>query len=210
MPARALWMLIGRRLARPAPSRHDPAPHVPAGLDPAPRAPGVATPRDLEAMERALDLADVAARMGEVPVGAVVYDTATGRTLGEGFNRRERDHAPDAHAELLAIRAAARTIGDWRLNAATLVVTLEPCAMCAGLIVNARVGRLVYGTRDPKAGAAGSLMRLTEDPRLNHRVVPIEGVCQARCADLLRTFFRTLRARRNTPAGEPDARTPRG
>ncbi len=146
-------------------------------------------------MRRALDLARQAAAIGEVPVGAVVYETATGRVLGEGSNRREIDHDPAAHAELIAVRAAAAALGDWRLSSCTLVVTLEPCAMCAGLIVNARVGRLVFGATDPKAGAAGSLFRLTQDSRLNHRVEPIGGVLEAECAALLRGFFRELRAR---------------
>jgi tRNA(adenine34) deaminase len=148
-------------------------------------------------MERALDLAQRAATTGEVPVGAVVYNTTSGAILGEGANRRECDADPAAHAELLAIRAACATIGDWRLNHCTLVVTLEPCAMCAGLIVNARVGRVVFGTRDPKAGACASLMSLTTDRRLNHRVRPIEGVLQDRCAAELRAFFRALRQKRS-------------
>jgi len=144
-------------------------------------------------MQRALALAAQAAAIGEVPVGAVVYVTATGEVIGEGFNRRETDHDPSAHAEHIAMVRACRARGDWRLNDCTLVVTLEPCAMCAGLIVNARVGRLVYGAADPKAGAAGSLMRLTEDPRLNHRVTPIAGVMAEECGQLLRDFFRKLR-----------------
>ncbi len=150
-------------------------------------------PHDEPRMRRAIELARQAAAIGEVPVGAVVYETASGRIVGEGFNRREVDHDPAGHAELIAMRAAAAAIGDWRLDGCTLVVTLEPCAMCAGLIVNARVGRLVYGARDPKAGAAGSLMRLTEDARLNHRVRPIEGVLAAECGALLTEFFRALR-----------------
>jgi tRNA(adenine34) deaminase len=145
-------------------------------------------------MGRAIELARQAAAIGEVPVGAVVYETATGRVLGEGFNRREVDHDPAAHAELIAIRAAAAAKGDWRLNDCTLAVTLEPCAMCSGLIVNARVGRLVYGAADPKAGAAESLYRLTNDPRLNHRVEPIAGVRAEECGALLKGFFRGLRA----------------
>jgi tRNA(Arg) A34 adenosine deaminase TadA len=144
-------------------------------------------------MRRALELAREAAAIGEVPVGAVVYETASGRVLGEGFNRREVDCDPAAHAELLAIRAAAAALRDWRLNRCTLVVTLEPCAMCAGLIVNARVGRLVYGAADPKAGATASLYRLTTDPRLNHRVEPIAGVLGTECAAVLKEFFRGLR-----------------
>lgn len=160
-----------------------------AALRPAPEV----LPQDEPMMRRALDLARQAAAIGEVPVGAVVYETRTGRVLGEGYNRREIDHDPTAHAELIAIREAARAVGNWRLNDCTLVVTLEPCPMCAGLIVNARIGRLVYGATDPKAGATGSLMRLTEDPRLNHRVAPIAGVLADECSALLRDFFRRLR-----------------
>lgn len=152
------------------------------------------TPRDLEMMRRALELARQAMVLGEVPVGAVVWETATGRVLGEGFNRREVDRDPAAHAELLAIRSACAAAGDWRLNACSLAVTLEPCVMCAGLIVNARVGRLVYGAPDPKAGAVDSLMTLTRDPRLNHRVEPIAGVLADESAGLMREFFRGLRA----------------
>lgn len=153
------------------------------------------TPMDIDMMDRALALAANAARLDEVPVGAVVYETLTGRVLGEGHNRREIDQDPLAHAELLAIAAAAKTLGSWRLHECTLVVTLEPCAMCAGAIVNARLGRLVYGATDPKAGAAGSLMSLTRDPRLNHRVEPIAGVRADTCAAILREFFRARRGR---------------
>lgn len=153
------------------------------------------TDTDLAMMRRALELAGDAAAIGDVPVGAVVYETATGRVLGEGFNRRHVDKDPAAHAELIAIRAAAAAAGDWRLNGCTLVVTLEPCAMCAGLIVNARLGRVVYGCADPKAGAMGSLMRLTEDERLNHRVTPIGGVMAEESGDLLRAFFRERRGK---------------
>ncbi|MEM8834928.1 MAG: tRNA adenosine(34) deaminase TadA [Planctomycetota bacterium] len=148
---------------------------------------------DRGAMERALELARAAAEIGEVPVGCVIYETTTGRTLGEGANRRETDDDPVAHAEILAIREAAKAIGDWRLNGCTLVVTLEPCAMCAGAIVNARLGRVVYGARDPKAGAAGSLMNLLTDDRLNHRVEPVTGLMESECAELLRAFFRARR-----------------
>lgn len=155
--------------------------------------PAMPTEHDLVMMRRALGLAELAAGIGEVPVGAVVYRTEGGEVLGEGFNRRETDKDPLAHAELIAIAAAARTLGDWRLNDCTLAVTLEPCAMCAGAIVNARVGRLVYGAADPKAGACGSLMRLTEDARLNHRVEPIGGVLAEACGAALREFFARLR-----------------
>lgn len=153
------------------------------------------TAHDESMMRRALELAARAAEMGEVPVGAVVYDSASGRTLAEAFNRRETDSDPLAHAEAIAIRSTAAALGDWRLNGCTLVVTLEPCAMCAGAIVNSRVGRVVFGARDPKAGCAGSLMRLTEDPRLNHRVTPISGVLAAESAAMLRAFFASRRTR---------------
>lgn len=157
-----------------------------------------ATPTDVGMMRRALRLAGEAAALREVPVGAVVYRTATGEVLGEGFNRRESDADPSAHAEMIAIRAAAARLGDWRLNDCTIAVTLEPCAMCAGLIVNARVGRLIYGARDPKAGAVASLYALTTDARQNHRVDPIGGVLEAECGNVLRAFFRDLRRARRT------------
>ncbi len=149
---------------------------------------------DFAMMARALDLARAAASAGEVPVGAVVYETATGRVLGEAGNLREQSQDPAAHAEMLAVRQAAAALGTWRLSDCTLAVTLEPCPMCAGLVVNARIGRLVYGCPDPKAGACGSLMSLTTDPRLNHRVTPIPGVMAEQSAALLREFFRSLRA----------------
>jgi tRNA(adenine34) deaminase len=151
------------------------------------------TETDRRMMARALELAREAATHGEAPIGAVVYRTATGEVLGEGRNTREEAGDPAGHAEVHAIRAAARAIGDWRLNDCTLAVTLEPCAMCAGLIVNARVGRLLYAAHDPKAGAAGSLFTLTEDPRLNHRVTPVTGLMAEASAALLRSFFRARR-----------------
>jgi len=144
-------------------------------------------------MRRALAQARLAAERGETPVGAVVYETATGRMLAEAHNTRQTERDPCGHAELIAARAAARKLGDWRLNACTLVVTLEPCAMCAGMIVNARFGRLVYGASDPKAGAAGSLYSITTDERLNHRVEPIAGVLAEHSAALLKAFFKARR-----------------
>lgn len=148
---------------------------------------------DEQMMHAALELAARAALQADVPVGAVIFDSTTGELLGEGLNRREADNDPTAHAEVVAIRAAAAKLGDWRLNHCTLVVTLEPCAMCAGAIVNARIGRVVFGARDPKAGCTGSLMRLTEDPRLNHRVRPVPGVMETQSAEMLRAFFRSRR-----------------
>jgi tRNA(adenine34) deaminase len=144
-------------------------------------------------MSRAMELAHAAAAMGEAPIGAVVYRLADGVVIGEGANRREIDHDPTAHAEVLAIRQAAAAMGDWRLEGCGLAVTLEPCPMCAGAIVNARIERLVFGASDPKAGACGTLMRLTEDARLNHRVTPIGGVMAEESAAMLKAFFARLR-----------------
>lgn len=166
---------------------------------------GEATELDATVMGRALELARLAAAEGEVPVGAVVYETGSGKVVGEGRNTRERSKDPCGHAELIAIRNACAARGDWRLNDCTLVVTLEPCAMCAGSIVNARVGRLVVGAMDPKAGCTGSLLRLTEDRRLNHRVRPIVGVMAEECSEILKAFFKE---RRNLKK-EPDARASR-
>lgn len=149
---------------------------------------------DLEAMRRAIQLADEAAAKGEVPVGAVVYRTEDGTIIGEGSNRREVDHDPAGHAEVIAIRAAAAAVGDWRLTGCSLAVTLEPCPMCAGLIVNSRVARVVFGARDPKAGAVRTLYNLADDPRLNHRAQIIPDVMGEQCAEQLKCFFRKLRA----------------
>jgi len=128
----------------------------------------------------------------DVPVGAVIIDEA-GAILARARNRREADHDPTAHAEILAIRQAARTLGSWRLTGLTLVVTLEPCTMCAGAVTAARLGRLVYGAEDPKAGAAGSLWDVLRDNRLNHRPEVIGGVLAAECGDVLREFFASRR-----------------
>ncbi len=150
---------------------------------------------DRAMMARAIVLGERAASLGEVPIGAVVYDTASREVLGEGFNTRETERDPCGHAELIAIRAACARIGDWRLNRCSLAVTLEPCPMCAGTIVNARVGRVLYGADDPKAGAVRSLFTLLEDDRLNHRCVVIPGVERETCSAMLSGFFRELRRR---------------
>jgi tRNA(adenine34) deaminase len=145
-----------------------------------------------EAMREALRLAAEAAAAGEVPVGAVaVHD---GVVVGRGRNRREEDRDPCAHAEIQALREASRTLGRWRLSGVTLVVTLEPCAMCAGALVLARVDRLIFGASDPKAGAIGSLMDLSADPRLNHRFPVERGLLAEACGEQLRAFFRSRRA----------------
>jgi tRNA(adenine34) deaminase len=145
-------------------------------------------------MQQALALAREAAALGEVPVGAVaVHD---GRVIGTGFNRREVDRNPMAHAELLALSAASRALGAWRLTGVTLYVTLEPCAMCAGALVQSRVTRLVFGAMDPKAGAVGSLYNLAEEPRHNHRLQVTSGILADESRLLLKSFFERLREKR--------------
>jgi tRNA(adenine34) deaminase len=144
-------------------------------------------------METAFALAEEAAAEGEIPVGAVIVD-AGGRIIGRGRNRRESGD-PLGHAEIFAIREAAEAIGDWRLEGTTMYVTLEPCAMCAGALVNARVARLVFGALDPKAGFCGSLGNLVQDPRLNHRLAVEGGFMEERSRALLQRFFRELRTR---------------
>lgn len=144
-------------------------------------------------METAIAEAQLAVDHGDVPVGAVVV--RDGVVIARRHNERELAGDPTAHAEILAIRDAARVIGHWRLDECTMVVTLEPCAMCAGALVNARMGRLVYGAADPKAGAAGSLMTLVADPRLNHRMPMVTGVDAVRCGALLVDFFAARRGR---------------
>ena len=139
-------------------------------------------------MRLALAQARGALPAGDVPIGAVVLG-GQGAVLGAGFNRREADADPTAHAEILALRAAARSLGQWRLTGCTLVVTLEPCTMCAGAATLARVDRVVFGAFDPKAGAVGSLWDVVRDPRLNHRPEVVAGVLADECGALLREFF---------------------
>ncbi len=152
-------------------------------------------------MRQALSLATEAAENGEVPVGSVVV--CDGVVVGQDRNRREQDHDPLAHAEMLALRQASSSLSRWRLSGCTLYVTLEPCFMCAGALVNARVDRLVFGALDPKAGAVGSLADVCRDPRLNHRLVVDTGLLQAECSDVLRGFFRARRKPAST-ATEPE------
>ncbi len=134
-----------------------------------------------------------AAAEGEVPIGAVVVHDS--RVVGRGRNARETRRDPTAHAEVLALQEAARSLGRWRLSGATVYATLEPCPMCAGALVNARVDRLVYAVPDPKAGAAGTLFDVPRDPRLNHRVEVASGVLAAECGELLSSFFRFRRGK---------------
>ena len=159
---------------------------------PGPAREPVASAEVRTAMARARELAAQAAKWGDVPVGAVVLDPQ-GRVVGEGANRREADGDPTAHAEVLALRAAAEANGQWRLDGHTLVVTLEPCAMCAGAIVLARVGTVVFGAFDEKAGATGSLWDIPRDPRLNHTVEVVAGLEADQTSEQLARFFRSRR-----------------
>jgi tRNA(adenine34) deaminase len=146
---------------------------------------------DLDMMLRALALARQAEAGGEVPVGAVVV--IDGEVVGEGWNQPVASHDPSAHAEILAMREAGRKTGNYRLVNATLYVTLEPCAMCAGAMVHARIDRLVFGAMDPKTGAAGSVFDIVRSPRLNHQLQVTSGVMAEECGTLLQDFFRSRR-----------------
>lgn len=143
-------------------------------------------------MRAALALAGEAGRRGEVPVGAVVV--IDGAIAGEGFNQPIGSHDPTAHAEIVALRDAARAVGNYRLTGATMYVTIEPCMMCVGAMVHARVGRVVYGAPEPKAGAIESAMRAHEHPSLNHRMRAAGGVLEAECREILQRFFAARRA----------------
>jgi tRNA(adenine34) deaminase len=148
---------------------------------------------DDELMRAALKQAERAASWGDVPIGAVV--ARDGEVLAAAANERERRKDPTAHAEIIALRAAAERLGTWRLEGASVYVTLEPCPMCAGALVLARIARLVYGPQDPKGGAAYSLYNIVQDPRLNHQIEITTGVLEEECASLLRGFFEESRAR---------------
>lgn len=153
-------------------------------------------------MNEALALAGMAGAQSEIPVGAIVVHHPAGgfpTIIGRGFNQREMDADPSAHAEIVAMRQAGKTLGLWRLVDCTLYVTLEPCPMCAGALVQARLTRLVYGCRDPKAGAVNSLFRLCSDPRLNHRVEVVPDIRAEEAATLLKTFFAARRKRPDPP-----------
>lgn len=143
-------------------------------------------------MHHCLDLAEIAASQSDIPVGAVVVDE-TGAVIATGHNTRERDHDPTGHAEIVAMREAARVRAGWRLDGCTLVVTLEPCTMCAGAIVLSRLSTVVFGAWDPKAGAAGSLRDVLRDPRLNHQVEVIGGVLEQECSSQLTDYFSARR-----------------
>ncbi|HIW34576.1 MAG TPA: tRNA adenosine(34) deaminase TadA [Candidatus Paenibacillus intestinavium] len=145
-------------------------------------------------MQEAIAEAQKAQQLGEVPIGAVIVED--GVIIGRGHNLRETLHDPTAHAEIIAIKQASQHLNAWRLLKCTLYVTLEPCPMCAGAIVQSRVTRVVYGTSDHKAGCAGTLMNLLQEPRFNHETELTSGVLQTECATLLKTFFKQLRLRR--------------
>ena len=159
----------------------------------------LASAADVQAMGKAITEGSLALATGDVPVGALVVD-ARGHVVGRGHNRREADGDPTAHAEILALRGAAAAVGSWRLSGCSLVVTLEPCTMCAGAAVLARVDRIVFGAFDPKAGAVGSLWDVVRDPRLNHRPEVVAGVLADECAAPLRTFFAEHRAATPPPS----------
>jgi tRNA(Arg) A34 adenosine deaminase TadA len=144
-------------------------------------------------MEQALEQARQAAVAGEVPVGALVIKD--GKILGRGQNRNLRENDPTAHAEIIALRQAAAAVGNHRLTACVLFSTIEPCSMCAGALVHARIGRLVYGATDPKAGAAGSVIEVVNHPQLNHKMEVKAGVLAGKCAEILQDFFRSRRER---------------
>jgi tRNA(adenine34) deaminase len=149
-------------------------------------------PADEHFMRTAMELGREARRRGEVPVGAVVV--LDGGVIGEGFNQPIGTSDPTAHAEMVALRDAARRLGNYRLTGATLYVTIEPCQMCVGAMVHARIARVVYGAREPKAGAIESAMRAHEHPSLNHRMTATGGVLEAECRELMQGFFRDRRS----------------
>jgi tRNA(adenine34) deaminase len=142
-------------------------------------------------MERALALAELAGAAGEVPVGALVI--RDGEIIGQGHNRNLLDNDPTAHAEVVALRQAAARVGNHRLVGCTMIATIEPCSMCAGALIHARIARLVYGANDPKAGAAGSTVQVINHPNLNHRMEVTAGVLAGRCSEILQNFFRKKR-----------------
>ena len=148
---------------------------------------------DEQYMQMALDEARIAAEEGEVPIGAVVVHD--GEVIARAHNRRETDADPSAHAEFRAMLEAARALGRWRLTGCTVYVTVEPCLMCAGLMVNARIDRCVYGAADPKGGAVGTLFDVSDNPRLNHSFRVTPGVCADECAQVMRDFFKARRKR---------------
>lgn len=156
---------------------------------------------DEKYMREAIRQAKKAYALGEVPIGCVVVHE--GRIIGRGYNRRNTDKSTLSHAEITAIKKASRVIGDWRLEECTLYVTLEPCQMCAGAIVQARISRVVMGCMNPKAGCAGSILNILEMPEFNHQVETARGILEEECAALLKTFFKELRIRNKLEKQQP-------
>ncbi len=154
-------------------------------------------------MRKAMELAGKAELLGEVPIGCVIVHD--GKIIGRGYNRRKTDHSTLSHAELIAIKKANKVIGDWRLEECTLYVTLEPCQMCAGAIVQARIPKVVMGCKNPKAGCAGSILDLLHEPRFNHQVEVLEGVLEEECSSMLSSFFRALRLRLKTENADTES-----
>lgn len=152
---------------------------------------------DIKYMQLALELARQAGAQGEVPVGALLVDHKQNKIVAKGLNLREKMQSPLAHAELLALHRGSQKIGSWRLMDCTLYVTLEPCPMCAGALINSRIHRVVFGALDPKAGATHTLLQLGTDTRFNHRFEVTGGVLQDECAQLLREFFQKLRKKKS-------------
>jgi tRNA(adenine34) deaminase len=153
-------------------------------------------------LRAAIAEAQAAEVAGEVPIGAIIV-SPTGDIIARGNNRVLRDHDPTAHAEIVALRAAGLALENYRLNDCTLYVTLEPCAMCAGAILHARIGRLVYAAPDPKAGACGSVLSVMNHPQLNHKLEVVSGLLSDECAILLQNFFRARRTSASKQQGEP-------
>ena len=153
---------------------------------------GIASEQDAAWMQTALEQAALAAAAGEVPVGALVIKD--GEIIGRGHNRNLLDNDPTAHAEIVALRQAAARVGNHRLPGCVMVATIEPCSMCAGALVHARIARLVYGAADPKAGADGSVLQVINHPSLNHQIEVTAGVLTGKCSEILREFFRQRRS----------------
>ena len=156
-------------------------------------------------MKEALRQAKKAAALGEVPIGCVIVHE--GKIIGRGYNRRNTDKSSLAHAEITAIRRAGKVIGDWRLEECTLYVTLEPCQMCAGAIVQARVPEVIIGSMNPKAGCAGSIYNMLQEPAFNHQARVLKGVLEAECSQVLKNFFKGLRLRLKTEKTDGEAET---
>lgn len=150
---------------------------------------------DMKYMKEAMKQARKAYETGEVPIGCIIVENATGKIVGRGYNRRNTDKTTLAHAEITAIKKASKTLGDWRLEGCTIYITLEPCPMCAGAIVQARLDRCVYAAPSDKAGCAGSVVNLLNEPRFNHQVELVHGVMEEESQELIKRFFKELRLR---------------